>query len=124
LDTLNTHLAHCENLKQHRAIYQKHTQLDPKKRDAFHAKHTDAIQSYRDAKQYLDAVMNGRPSLPVREWTAERDKLTAERFSLCEEYYRLKDETRSVEHLRKGTENIMRGEPQREQAQRVRGMER
>jgi len=118
LDTLNTHLTHCENLKQHRAVFQKYTQLDPKKRGAFLEKHSGEIQSYRDAKQYLDAVMNGRTGLPVKEWTAERDRLTAERYSLCEEYYRLKDETRSVEHLRKGAENIMRGAERERQHQR------
>ena len=107
LDTLNTHLMHSENLKQHRAVYKKYQQLDPKKRGAFLEKHSEEIQSYKSAKQYLDAVMNGKTGLPVKEWTAERDRLTAERFSLCEDYYRLKDETRSVEFLQKGAENIL-----------------
>ena len=124
LDTLNTHLAHCENLKQHRAVFQKYQQTDPKKRGAFLEKHSEEIQSYRDAKQYLDAVMNGRTGLPVKEWTAERKRLTADRYSLCEEYYRLKDETRSVEHLRKGAENIMRGEAQREPPKRLHEIDR
>ena len=124
LETLNTHLAHCDNLKQYRAVFQKYQQTDPKKRDAFYEKHSGEIQSYRDTKQYFDAVMNGRTGLPVKEWTAERDRLTAERFSLCEEYYRLKDETRSVEHLRKGAENIMCGDEQREQIKLIHEIER
>jgi hypothetical protein len=108
LETLDTHLTQCDNLNRHKAVYKKYKELDPKKRDAFYQKHSDEIQCYETAKQYLDAVMNGRPGLPVKAWTAERDKLNAERFTLCEDYYRLKDETRSVELLRKGAENIMR----------------
>ena len=123
LETLNTHLTQCVNLKQHRAIYQKYQQTDPKKRGTFLEKHSDEIQSYRDAKQYLDAVMNGRTGLPVKEWTAERGRLTAGRFSLCGEYYRLKDETRSVEHLRKGAENIMWEDARRIQPSRAHGID-
>lgn len=40
---------------------------------------------------------------------------TADKFSLCEDFYRLKDEIRSVEVLRRGTENLMRDEPYMEQ---------
>jgi hypothetical protein len=108
LETLNTHLAQCDNLNRNRATYKKYKELDPKKRETFYEKYSDEIRSYEAAKEYLDAVMNGRPGFPVKEWTTERDKLTAERFTLCEDYYRLKDETRSVELLRKGAENIMR----------------
>ena len=108
LETLNAHLTECDKLNQHKVVYQKYAQLNPKKRGAFLEKHSDEIQSYRDAKQHLDTVMNGRAGLPVKSWKAERDKLTAERLMLCEDYYRLKDETRNVELLRKGAENIMR----------------
>jgi len=108
LETLNTHLTQCDRLNQNKAVYQKYIQLNPKRRGAFLEKHSDEIQSYREAKHYIDAVMNGRAGLPVKSWKAERDKLTAERFILCEDYYRLKDETRNVELLRKGAEKIMR----------------
>lgn len=110
LSTLAQHLAQYGNYKQHSAVYKKYKELDPKKRDTFRDKHSEGIQSYKDAKQYLDAVMNGRTGLPIKEWKAEQTKLIADKFSLCEEYYRLKDETRSAELLRKGAENIMRGE--------------
>jgi hypothetical protein len=49
-------------------------------------------------------------------------RLNAERFSLCGDYYRLKDETRSVEIVRKGAENIMRGDG-RDRRQMAQGME-
>jgi len=64
-----------------------------------------------------------RTGLPVKEWTAERGRLTAGRFSLCGEYYRLKDETRSVEHLRKGAENIMWEDARRIQPSRAHGID-
>ena len=108
MNTLEQHLTQCENLKQHRAVYKKYQQLDPKKRGAFLEKHSEEMQSYKSAKQYLDAALNGRTEIPVKAWQAEQSTLTAERFLLCEEYYRLKDETHSVELLRKGAENIIR----------------
>ena len=123
-DTLTQHLTQCENLKQHRTVYKKYKQLDPKKSDAFYDKHFDEIVAYESAKQYLDAVMNGRKEIPVKAWQAEQAALTAERFLLCEDYYRLKDETRSVESLRKGAENIMRENSRSEPiAIKNRGME-
>jgi hypothetical protein len=67
--------------------------------------------------------MNGRTKIPIKEWKAEHEKLTAERFNLCESYYRLKDEVHNVEILRKGAEEIMREETQREQRTRKREME-
>jgi len=59
-DTLAQHLTQCNNLKQHRAVYKKYRQLDPKKSDAFYDKHFEEIRLYESAKKYLDAVLNGR----------------------------------------------------------------
>jgi MobA/MobL family. len=109
LDTLSQHLEQYGNYKQCRDIYVKYKQLDPKKRDVFHDKHTEEIQLYETAKRYLDGVMNGRKDIPIKAWQAEQVKLTDDRFSLCEDYYRLKDEIRNVEILRKGVDNLMRG---------------
>jgi hypothetical protein len=107
LDTLEQHLAHYDNYKRYKAVYEKHRQLDPKKRDAFYDKHSEAIQLYETAKQYLDGVMNGRTTVPVKAWQAEQSRLTSEKFLLCDDYYRLQDETRSAEVLRKSAEGIM-----------------
>ena len=124
IDKLTQHLTQCENLKQHRAVYKKYKSLDPKKSDAFYDKHFEEIQLYESAKQYLNAVLNGRTDIPVKAWQSEQATLTAERFSLCEDYYHLKDETRSVEVLRKGAENIMRESSRNETAiTKKRGME-
>jgi len=121
---LAEHLAQYENYKQHKAVYQKWQQLDPKKRDAFYDKHVDEIQRYENAMQYLDAVMNGRTTVPVKAWSAERDKLTAERLTLSEEYYRLKDDVKNVETLRRGAENLMREDALRSRPPRERNTER
>jgi hypothetical protein len=66
--------------------------------------------------------MNGRKDLlPIKAWKAELETLTAEWYALCDEYYRLDDELKSVEALRRGAENIMRGEvPEKEQLVRGR----
>jgi hypothetical protein len=107
LGTLEQHLAHFDSYKQHRAIYQQYKQLPPKKQDTFRNKHSKEISTYETAKQYLTNVLNGRKSLPVKEWQAEQKKLASEKFTLCEDYYRLQDEVRSIEVLKKFAENIM-----------------
>jgi len=122
--TLGKHLAQYENYKQHKAIFQKYQQLAPKKRDAFCEKHSEEIQLYQNAKQYLDGVMNGRTTIPIKAWLAERDKLSAEKFTLSDKYYRLKEEVRAVEVLRRGAENIMGANAPERAPARERGLER
>jgi len=134
LDTLATHLAHIDNHKTHKAVYQKYKSLAPKtdpaalnslnpftkskatkeheaatkKQDAYYDKHADAIQAYENAKRYLDGVMNGRDKIPTKDWQAEQKKLLAERYGLCEKYYTLKEEIQTVEVIRRSVENLMR----------------
>jgi hypothetical protein len=108
LGALTQHLEQYDNYKQHRDVYVKYKQLDPKKRDDFHEKHSDEIQLYETAKRYLDGVMNSRKDIPIKAWQAEQAKLTNDRFSLCGNYYQLKDEVQNVEMLRKGVDNLMR----------------
>ena len=110
LDTLTQHLAQYENYKQHKAVYEKYKSLDPKKRDVFYDKHSEKIELFKDSQQYLNAVMNGKTTVPNKSWQAEHKKLTADKFSLCEDFYKLKEEIRSVEVLRRGAENLMREE--------------
>jgi MobA/MobL family. len=119
LATLTQHLEQYDNYKQHHDIYVKYKQLDPKKRDVFHDKHTEEIQLYETAKRYLDGVMNGRKDIPVKAWQAEQGKLSDDRFSLCEDYYRLKDEIRNVEMLRKGIDNLMRSDQNHSKVQDI-----
>lgn len=123
LDTIAEHLAQYDSYKQHRAVYEKHKQLDPKKRDAFYDKHGEEIQLYKAANQYLKAVMNGNTTLPIHAWKAEQKKLTVEKYRLFDEFYSLKDETRSVEVLRKATETIMQQEQRERQSRRAQDME-
>ena len=110
LDTLELHLANCDIHKQHRAVYQQYQQLPPKKQDVFCDKHFEEIQAYEAAKKYLADVLNGRKSLPIKEWQTEQKKLSADKFALCEDYYRLQDEVRSVEILRKSAVSLLREE--------------
>jgi len=113
LDVLNEHLAQYEIIKQHKAVYQKYQQLDPKKKNTFYDKHREENRLYEEAKGYFEKVMNGRTGLPIKTWTEEQSKLIADKFTLCEEYYRLKGDVRNVEVLRKGAENIMKEKPQK-----------
>ena len=110
LDTLAQHIKQYESRRAHRAVYNEYAKLkDPKKREAYYAKHGAEIEAFKDAREYLNAVMNGRTDpVPIKEWRAEHKKLTAAKYAACERYYTLQVEVRSVEQLRKGAENIMR----------------
>ena len=110
-DTLTLHLEHCDNLKEHKAIYQKYRQLDSKKRDAYYKKHGDAIEKYKAAKTYLDGVMNGKSPIPVKEWRKELLEKTTEKHALYDEFYKLRGDVRNVEILRQSTERIMSEAP-------------
>lgn len=107
LGTLGKHLANVDIYNQHKAIYKKYRELDPKKRAVYAEKHADEIRQYEDARQYLKGVLNGRTTIPEKDWRTEHDKLTAERFARVETYYKLKDDVQNVERLRRGAENIM-----------------
>jgi hypothetical protein len=68
--------------------------------------------------------MNGNTVVPAKTWKKKQKELTARKYALCERYYSLRDEVRSVELLRKGTENIMQDDRQeRQQPTRPKGME-
>jgi len=150
LETLAVHLAHAENNRQHKAVYQKYKSLAPKtdpaalnslnpftkskatkehetatkKYEAYYEKHTDAIQAYQAAQEHFTAVMNGRTGLPIADWQREQKELSAKRYKLCDEYYALKDEIPNMEVIRRSVEAIMRDEPQRGQPMRAYGVDR
>ena len=67
--------------------------------------------------------MNGKTTIPEKSWQTEQKKLTAYKFSLCEKYYGLQGDVRNMELLRKGTENIMRGEIRESQCTQACGLE-
>jgi hypothetical protein len=109
LAQLETYMAQQAIRVQHREIYNDYVKLDPKKREPFYAKHKKEIDQFKEARDYIIAVMDGsKEPPPVKEWQAEHTKLTAYRQRLAEKYYTLQDEVRSVELLKKGAVNIMR----------------
>jgi len=112
LDTLSQHIAQYESRRAHRAVYNEYAGIkDPKKKEAYYAKHSAEIEAFKDAREYLNAVMNGRTDPPpIKEWRAEQTKPTTAKYALCERYYALQDDVRSIEQLRKGAENILRDE--------------
>ena len=150
LETLATHLAHNDNRKTHKAVYQKYKDLTPKKdtaalnslnpftkkkaqadydtvvkkQEAYREKHADAIGQYESAIDYFSAVMNGRTQLPINDWQKEQNQLLKKRYGLCEKFYTLKDEIKSAETIRRSMEQIMRDEPQRVEPQRAHGVDR
>jgi len=147
LETLAVHLAHAENNRQHKAVYQKYKSLAPKtdpaalnsinpftkskatkehdaatkKQDEYYSKHADAIQAYQAAQTYFAGVMNGRTTLPIKDWQNEQKELAAKRYVLCDEYYDIKAELPNMEAIRRSMETLMRDEPNRGQPALVRG---
>lgn len=74
------------------------------------------------AGNYLKGVMNGKTTLPTREWKVEYSKLTAERKTLNQRYLALKEEVKEAEQIRKSVYSILRQE-QRERQQPRRAQE-
>ena len=61
------------------------------------------LTHYEAAERYLNAVMNGKTSIPLKSWKAERDKLNGGKKELTRQYYALKDEVKenTVQEVRK-----------------------
>ena len=68
------------------------------------------LTHYEAAERYLNAVMNGKTSIPLKSWKAERDKLNAERQQLSHRYDKLKNEVKEVEQIRRNVYRILREE--------------
>ena len=107
LETLDIYLEQYGILQANKAIVKKYNNLTGKNRSTYLEKHSNEINAYREAKSYLDKVMNGKTSIPVKAWESEKKKLTADRIALSEKYYDLKDEIMVVESLRRSAENIV-----------------
>jgi ATP-dependent exoDNAse (exonuclease V) alpha subunit len=118
LETLTLHLAHCENRKQYKSVYEKYTKLSPEKRKAFGEKHKDEIERYLESGKYLAAVLNGRKDAPVKDWRKEALDKTAEQHTLYDEFYKLRGDVKNVEVLRRSAERIMDEAPQERTATR------
>ena len=124
LKTLDEHISNAEKYFQYRDIYRKYKQQKPKKQEAFYESHRMELTHYEAAERYLNAVMNGKTGIPLKAWTAERDKLNGEKKQLTQQYYALKDEVKEVEQIRRNVYSILREENGREQSTRAQAIER
>ena len=68
------------------------------------------LTHYEAAERYLNAVMYGKTSIPLKSWKAERDKLNGGKKELTRQYYALKDEVKEVEQIRRNVYRILREE--------------
>lgn len=107
LETLSQHLSQHEIYKEHRELYQKYKSLEPKNKQAFYNKHSEKLSQFENAKEYFDSVMNGRKTLPIKEWQKEHKDLLEEKILLSEKFYKYKDDLKNVEALRRGAESLM-----------------
>jgi ATP-dependent exoDNAse (exonuclease V) alpha subunit len=108
ISKLSEHLANVDAHKKHQAVYKKYRALDPKKREAYKAKHAEEIAEYEAAVKYLKANLNGRDRIPEKEWRSERESLLASRYADVDRYYNLREDIKNAENIRRGAENHMR----------------
>ena len=66
------------------------------------------VTLFDTAERYLKGVMNGKITLPIRTWRAERDALATEKKSLNREYVALKNDVNEVEQIRGSVHSILR----------------
>lgn len=124
LKTLDEHISNAEKYFQYRDIYRKYKQQKPKKQEAFYESHRMELTHYEAAERYLNAAMNGKTSIPLKAWKAERDNLNGEKKELTRQYYALKDEVKEVDQIRRNVYSILREENGREQTTRKHDLER
>ena len=114
LKTLDEHISNAEKYFQYRDIFKEYKQQKPKKQEAFYESHRMELTHYEAAERYLNAVVNGKTSIPLKAWKAEREKLNGEKKQLTRQYYVLKDEVKEVEQIRRNVYSILREENGRE----------
>lgn len=76
------------------------------------------------AKSYLDGVMNGNKTLPLKAWKGEYAKLTAEQRTLNQRYVSLKDKVKEAEQIRKSVYSILRQEQREQKLRKAQDMDR
>lgn len=123
LKALDEHISNAEKYFQYRNVYKQYKQQKPKKQEAFYESHRMELTHYEAAERYLNAVLNGKTSVPIKAWKTERDKLNAEKQQLSRRYYTLKDEVKEVEQIRRNVYSILREENGREQPTRKHDLE-
>ena len=82
------------------------------------------VRMMDDVESGKIGIMNGKTSIPLKAWKAERDKLNGEKKELTRRYYALKDEVKEVEQIRRNVYSILREENGREQPTRKHEHER
>jgi len=109
IDTLSMHIAQYDTYKKHLSVYQRYIKLtgNNKKQDAYYNRHSEVIDQFLDAKSYMGKVMNGRASVPRKQWKKELNTLLQKRWALCDGYYSLRSEVKVVENLRRSVEHLV-----------------
>jgi hypothetical protein len=148
LKTLDEHIAQSENYKRNRKAKAQYDGLladckaaekeagifakgkAQKLRNAansFYEAHRAEITLHDAAERYLRDVLQSRfdPGKlpPMTKWREEREAKTAERDVLYAQYDALKSETQKVENIKRGIDEILRGETAERTVQKERGVE-
>ena len=125
MGALDEHIKQSEIYMKYKAVYREYRQIQkPKKREVFYEENRMELTLFEAAKRYLEAHMNGKTTLPIKAWKAEREKLNAEKAGLYREYRALKDDVWQTEIIKRTAERILRDDGQERKPERARGTER
>ena len=107
-ETLTEHLTQVELYNKHKSIYRKYKEIDPKKRDSYKKKYADEITQYESSLKYLKGVLNGRDTIPEKQWRNELETIRNRKFAQYDEYCKLKDDVQKIEVLRRSADNLIK----------------
>ncbi|NLO84064.1 MAG: hypothetical protein GX096_01340, partial [Clostridiales bacterium] len=105
---MDKHIEQAEYYLEFKQFNQKRRQMKPKHQEDYTEAHRREFTLYEAAEHYLKGVMNAKTSLPIKEWKAERTKLTTDKKRLNGEYVSLKNDIAQVEKIRRNVNDIMR----------------
>ena len=124
LKDLDKHIEQADNYLKYKPFNDKYKQQKPKHKEQYYETYRAEITLFESAQKYLSGVLNGRTTMPLKAWKAEREKLTADKNQLNREYVSLKNDTAAVEKIRSNVYDIISEERRRTQPQRTQDMER
>jgi hypothetical protein len=108
MKTLDEHIKHGETLSRYHEVHERYAQQKPKNREAFYESHRAELTLYESASRYMKKHLNGRTKIPMKEWKAERSKLTVKNYVLSVELHSLKSKIKKVEKVRRYANDIQR----------------
>ena len=110
--TLDEHIRNAQTHQETKDTYHRYKELPPKRQTSFYEQHRAEIVLYESAKHYLDDVLQGRGTIPIRQWKREAAELDVDRATMYAGYTQLRDEVQNAESILRCVERVVREEEQ------------